>query len=390
LNEREANALPDKRISLPSTVSRATLTSLVQRALSSESIQVTQGNSIQLHGGVGKGTAIYRYSGLGRDHRKTVPWSLILKVIQSDQQSTETVWDYYKREAAAYQSGWLEHLPSGLVAPRMIDFTEFSDGSYWIWLEDVTNDIEDPWPLMQYYVVARHLGQFNGVYLTQEPLPNFSWLSQDWLRQYVERSAPSIDLLNKSRNHPLVRRWLPSDVYERVIHLWHDRAEFLDALDCLPQTICHFDVHRRNLFARYQADGQDQTVLIDWACVGHGPIGADLNPLVYASTVFFEIDISHVQRLEQQVFDGYMKGLRDVGWDGSPQQVRLGYTASYLRYALGTLGGVLTNILDQNQHYRVEQAFHCTIEELLDHWGSVRRHFSYMIDEARRLLDCSL
>jgi hypothetical protein len=219
-------------------------------------------------------------------------------------------------------------------------------------------------------------------------LPNYSWLSQNWLRQYVERSAPSLDLLEKSRNHPLVRRWLPNDVYEHVIRLWHDREEFLGALDRLPQTICHFDVHRRNLFARNLADGQKQTVLIDWAFVGHGPIGADLNPLVYASIVFFEVDISQVQSLEHQVFDGYIEGLLDVGWDGSLHQVQLGYAASYLRYALGTLGGGLANILDKSQHYRVKQAFQCTIEELLDHWGYVRRHFSYMTDVARQLMDC--
>jgi hypothetical protein len=33
----------------------------------------------------------------------------------------------------------------------------------------------------------------------------------------------------------------------------------------LPDTICHFDVFHRNLFARKTADGDDKTVMIDWA-----------------------------------------------------------------------------------------------------------------------------
>lgn len=82
-----------------------------------------------------------------------------------------------------------------------------------------------------------------------------------------------------------------------------------------------------------------------------------------------------------------MEGLRDMGWDGDPRLVRLGYTASSIRYALGTLGGVLANILAENQHYRVEQAFHCTIEELLDHWGTCRRDMVCLDDEARGLID---
>jgi hypothetical protein len=383
------NPLADIHAPVPFEVDRLTLTPLVQRALHSDSLKVVDWSIQQLHGGVGQGTGVYRYSGQGREQGKPVTWSLILKTIHSDCQNSETAWDYYKREAKAYRSGWLDDLHGGLGAPRMLGFTELKEGGCWIWLEDVVNDIEDPWPLKQFRVVARHLGQFNGAYLSQKPLPEYSWLSKHWLRQYVEKSAPSLDLIDKSRDHPLVRRWLPTEVYEQVICLWNDREQFLDALDHLPQTICHFDVHRRNLFARSSSDGQDQTVLIDWSFVGHGPIGAELNPLVYASIIFFDVDINHAQRLEQLMFNGYMEGLRDAGWDGNPQQVRLGYTASYIRYALGTLGGVLENILDKNQHTRVEQAFHCTVEELLDHWGYVRRYFSYMADEARRLMNCS-
>ncbi len=177
---------------------------------------------------------------------------------------------------------------------------------------------------------------------------------------------------------------------ERVFHLWDDRDLFLDALDRLPQTICHFDAHRRNLFARRITGQQFETVLIDWAFVGQGPIGADLNPLMNASVSFFDVDVADAQRFEDLIFDGYLTGLRDVGWDGNQQDVRVGYIASCVRYALGTLGPVLMMILDQNTRLQAEQAFHCSIEALLDYWGHVRRYFGYMENEARQLMKLTL
>jgi hypothetical protein len=353
-------------------------------------VQVLNWNHEQLHGGVGKGTAIYRYSGYGEDQGSKVPWSLILKIVHPSGNRSVRAWDYYRREVDAYQSGWLTMLPGGLSAPRLFGVTESADGMGCIWLEDVTNDIVDPWPLTHYRIVARHLGQLNGTFLSKEPLLEYSWLSRDWLRHYVDQSAPCIDLLHQSQDHPLVKRWLPDELMERVFHLWDDRDLFLDALDRLPQTICHFDAHRRNLFARRITGQQFETLLIDWAFVGQGPIGADLNPLMNASVSFFDVDIADAQRFEDLIFEGYLIGLRDVGWDGNQQEARLGYTASCVRYALGTLGPVLMMILDQNTRLQAEQAFHCSIETLLDYWGHIRRYFGYMENEARQLMKLTL
>jgi hypothetical protein len=51
-----------------------------------------------------------------------------------------------------------------------------------MWLEEVLEQIGQQWPLEQYGVVARHLGQFNGAYLVDGLLPNWPWLSLGWLR----------------------------------------------------------------------------------------------------------------------------------------------------------------------------------------------------------------
>jgi hypothetical protein len=260
-------------------IDRATLTPLVQGALGSESVEVVNWKFEQLHGGIGTGTAVYRFSGQGRDQGQTMPWSLILKILRPEGGSADAcAWNYYKREADAYQSGWLDDLPGGLAAPRCFGLLDHPEGDCWIWLEDVRDEIGPQWPLEQYRIVARHAGQFNGAFLVDRPLPGWSWLSVGWLRQYVEQAAPALPLLRDSLDHPLVRRAWPGDAIDRFFRLWEERDLFLDALDRLPQTICHLDVFRRNLFACKMADGGDQTVAVGLGVCGAGRNRARTGP----------------------------------------------------------------------------------------------------------------
>jgi hypothetical protein len=369
-------------------INRATLTPIVQSALGSETVDVVSWECEQLHGGIGVGTAIHRFSGEGRDREQEVPWSLILKTLcPAEDNINVSTWNYYKREADAYRSEWLDDLPGGLAAPSCFGVLDHPDGTCWIWLEDVAEEIGSQWPLEHYGLVARHAGQLNGAYLVERSLPSWSWLSSGWLRGYIALSAPAIPLIRDSLDHPLVRRGFPSDASDRLFRLWEERELYLDALDHLPQTLCHLDVFRRNLFARKTADGDDQTVVIDWAFAGRGAIGAELVPLVLASVAFNEIDLAQAQALEDIVFEGYLEGLRDAGWRGNPRQVRLGYTAASLRFRFAELNRAMDMILDESQHPFMEQAFGRSMEEIEDHWAQVGDLVYGLTDEARELME---
>ncbi len=200
------------RIDPLADIDQALLTPLVRSALDSDSVEVLNWGHEPLHAGIGAGTAVYRFSGQGRDQDRTIPWSLVLKTLSSAGGSDDlSAWDYYKREADAYRSGWLDDLPGGLSAPRCYGVVEELDGMCWMWLEDIEDMFPSGWPLEQYGVVAHHLGQFNGAYLAGRPQPDSSWLSSDWIRRYVEASGPAMEPLRQSLSHPLVRRWFPGD-----------------------------------------------------------------------------------------------------------------------------------------------------------------------------------
>jgi len=370
-------------------IDRAVLAPLVRSALNSDSVEVIDWHCEQLHGGAGAGNAVYRFAGQGRDQGQGVPWSLILKTLQPQVPGDDpSAWNYYKREAVAYQSGWLDDLPGGLAAPRCFDVIEHPDGTCWIWLEDVRDEIGPHWPLEHYGLVARHLGQFNGAYLVDLPLPSWPWLSSGWLRQVIENSASALPLLRDSLDHALIRRWMPGDAAHRYFRLWEERGVYLDALDRLPHTLCHFDIFRRNLFARRTAGGDHQTVAVDWAFVGKGALGEDLVPLVLASIMFFEVGLDQAQALEEIAFEGYLKGLRDVGWRGDPRQVRLGYAAAAsLRYKFNDAGRWLAVVLNEDLHPMILQMWGMPIEKVIDHTAQVASIFDRLADEARKLID---
>ena len=169
----------------------------------------------------------------------------------------------------------------------------------WEWANDLVSrpgwrwrtcpaSISDPWKLGQFQLVARHLGQFNGAYLAGRRLPADSWLSIDWLQEWTARMEP-LDLLTAARDHPLVQQIFSPAMRSALASLAADRRLLLDALSKLPQTLCHRDVFPRNAFLRRTAEGA-QTVAIDWAFCGPGPVGSDLVPLVEASLTWFEAD----------------------------------------------------------------------------------------------------
>jgi hypothetical protein len=386
--ENELQATPETQASQLATIDQATLTPLVRSALDRETIEVTNWSYEQLHGGAGAANAVYRFSGQGREQGQETLWSLILKTIHPAGDNTHiSAWNYYRREPDAYQSGWLDDLPGGLAAPRCFGVVEHPDGTCWIWLEDVTDEIDSHWPLEQYGIVARHLGQFNGAYLVDRPMPSWPWLSSGWWGKYIAVSAPAIPLIRDSLDHPLVRRTWPGNASDRLFRLWEERDLYLDALDRLPQTVCHLDMFRRNLFARRTVDGDDQTVVIDWSYVGRGAIGQELVPLVLAGVAFNEVDFAQAQAFEDIAFDGYLEGLHQAGWRGDPRQVRLGYTAASLRYRFAELGNAMSVILDESRHAWAERVFGRPMEENQDHWAQVGNLVDSLTDEARELMD---
>ena len=231
----------------------------------------------------------------------------------------------------AYRSGLLKDLPGPFAAPRCYAIQEQPDGSAWIWLEEVQDELDHPWPIERYAQVARHLGRFNGAYLAGHPLPDDAWLTHNWLRNYLRRAAPMVDWVLQNPAHPVVRRALPGLV--------------------LPLTLAFWDAFGRNLFYRDAPKVGDffdevsevaEVVALDWGHAGIAPVGAELAPLIAMAMSLAKFPSSQARELDRACFEGYLEGLREAGWEPDVRQVRAGFAFSLpTRYTLGAVIGEL-------------------------------------------------
>jgi hypothetical protein len=317
--------------------SRETLAEIVREATGDAGIEVVDWLVRPLPGGGGAVTGgVYRIAGDARSQGRRVPWSVVLKVIAPVATTGERgSWGFWQREALAYQSGLLAD------------------------------------SLSRYADAAAVLGGFNGSYLDARPVPSYPWLSQGWLRGYVEAASPAVSRLEHDLAHPLVRRLYPGDSAERLFAFWAERGAFLDALDAQPQVLCHLDANRRNLLDSGRGD-RASTVAVDWGFVGPCALGADLAALVLGSVLLYEANIGALSELEALVFAAYVRGLRGAGWRGDERDVWFGYAATAaLRYAAH--GNVRVGILlDARQHAWAERVVGHPLPEFVDRLALVR------------------
>lgn len=358
------------------------LTPIVRKAVHRDTLDIQDWSVSQLGGGVGNPVSIglFRFEGIGRDQDERIPWSVILKVIQSPANAgmqnfgegdDQAHWNYWKRESLIYRSGWLETIP-GLAAPRCFGTVALPGNIIWLWLEDVRDTQEGVWSLDRYALAARHLGQFNGIYLSERPLPSFPWFSRRRIQQWIAISTWQ----TFPWGHPQVLKRYPRVELNSFLGMLTENENFLAKLEQLPQVVCHGDTYPTNFVSRNLPNHPQQTVALDWALAGISPVGADLGQFVFgAQNNLKEVDRDEV---DQALFESYLEGLKDSGGNVEPQKVRFGYTA-FAAFQVGLFQIFLLSIALKDIETMVEQ----TIEHPV-----VRDCYEIaMADEAYKLLD---
>jgi hypothetical protein len=199
------------------TIDSNLLTPLVRKTLNRDDLVVVDWHYKALHG-ASFNSEIYRFSGNAQGGEDILPWSLVLKMIRSEDGTNDPgSLSYWKREALAYQSELLDNLPGGICAPRCFEVVEQPGLEAWLWLEEVVDELPASWPLEQYGKVAQALAQFNGAYLEERQLPTQAWLARGRLRAWVDDPVPAIPVPAEVLAHPLVSRYYPEDIYQRLL-----------------------------------------------------------------------------------------------------------------------------------------------------------------------------
>jgi Phosphotransferase enzyme family len=149
-------------------------------------------------------------------------------------------WAYWRRETLAYASGLLPAGP-GLAAP--LCYGVIDDVVY---LAEVDGRPESP------HVAAQRLGAWQRAV----DVPDVAWLAGHQLAQRL--AVSSLD-------------WSAVDAHPGIAALWERRTELLYELARVPQVLTHGDFSAGNLLS-----SAGTTVVLDWATLGIGPVGADI------------------------------------------------------------------------------------------------------------------
>ena len=376
--------MPRDRLEQLKAIDSAVLTEVVRRDQCSSDFVIINWTVERLSNkGIANPDALFRFYGRGRLGVVERPWSVVLKILTApaDQTSASGV-GYWKRELLLAQSALLANLPGPVSAPRFYRVSE-EDGLGWIWMEHIQATSGQPWTQNEYAFAARQLGQWNGTYLGGTPLPDAPWLSKDHYRGWVAGYERGVEA---GWGNPLFRRRLSSAAQSRYLALSADRERFFSALDGLPQVFCHFDFGRRNLFVRQGLNYRPELVVIDWALCGNGPMGGDLCALVGMSALHLEYDPATAPQMAATAVEAYLAGLRDAGWTGAPDLVRLGYTAG-LAMHLGVSFPMVVPwfVIEESRPFAMQQ-FGVAGEELLERWVPLFLYILDCADEARRLM----
>ena len=158
----------------------------------------------------------------------------------------------------------------------------------------------------------------------------------------------------------------------------------IQILEQLPQVFSHFDFNQRNLLIRQAANGGDELVALDWACAGTGALGGELVSLIGSSAMLYEFDPAGLPVLEAAAYPEYLAGLREAGWDGDPQQVRLAYCA-WLALWCGAMMPAFASLYGAENGPGIT-LFDCQPEEMIAGWAIMCDFALDRGEEARRLV----
>jgi hypothetical protein len=205
----------------------------------------------------------------------------------------------------------------------------------------------------------------------------------------VDRFLPPIEQLRESLAYWQEHGDLEAATTGGFLRLYAERERIINALQQLPQTLCHGDAHQDNLLWRYGAQGQEEMVAVDWAFVGTGAVGKEIARLISVAIFGSTIDAGDLPALDSIVFKNYLQGLEDAGWSHDPRITRLGYIASMVIVEGLCLMGLLVVRMCDKEWWQpfYEEFFGLPVDKIMAHIFTIIRYHLVLTEEARAILD---
>ncbi len=234
-------------------------------------------------------------------------------------------WNYWRREVEVYRDGVLRDRldEAGLYLPEAE--VDEHDGGAVLWLEDIAGTPGTAFSLEDHAALVRACGRWQA-----RPSEAVEWTSVGFLRDYSTSRVVPWELLDDDGawGQPLVAEEWPDGLREKWRQLVAHRNTLLTRIDRLPRRRCHLDLWVSNVIRRPGGE----IALLDWAFTGDGALGEDLGNHIPDAVFDLFWPAERMRELAETCIDQYLDGLREGGWNGEADQVRLAVMASGVKY----------------------------------------------------------
>ncbi|SEK09633.1 Phosphotransferase enzyme family protein [Marinovum algicola] len=255
-------------------------------------------------------------------------------------------WLYWKREALAYDSGYLHGRFDGIRPPECYGVAYSEDPTARIFIEAIP-DAQPHWTAETHSRAANALGRFTASAAGMPDIERHDWMAIGRAHSWTDIAADLLNDPDTLRGDPVLARWLAGTNLARTVDLWQNIGVLRAALADLPKCFCHHDAFQRNLLVRETDEAEPVIFAIDWAFAGHGVVGKELAAAVGASLMFRDIRSDEANDISVRMFSSYLDGMRSIDWPGASADVRLGFCATTaMMFALGALGPWLALLRD--------------------------------------------
>ena len=287
---------------------------------------------------IGMGTlGFLRVKGRVAISDEVVNWSIVVKVMDVEAEAqfegAEGSFASQTREIDAYNSGFFDQVNGGLKPASCHGITQTGNVTM-LWLEDLSDSVPHPWGKNEFLTSARNAGFFNGSW-PESRAPDGAWFDRNFVtnRPNFFTGSEWLNSISAPENKLLVDELGERSGVAAINEMPVEFAEVAESTLGLPRVVSHNDLHSRNAFFRHDKHGP-VTYVFDWASVGLGPVGIDGGTLAGGGLIWTEKEARLLADIEGQMFNEYLGGLAESGYDYKRDEVRLGYLSNFTIYML--------------------------------------------------------
>ncbi|MFD1674374.1 phosphotransferase [Alicyclobacillus fodiniaquatilis] len=300
---------------------------------------------------------IFKIRGNAKVGYQVYEWSIVVKIIKPDSQEKNdpSHHNYWKREALIHSSGLLTKLPPIVSFPQCYLVEEKTDGTVWLWMDEVKVDNDRLFSQDEWAFIARQVGFLNGAYLSDMPLPEEPWICRQWLRSWVDgcKKYASDPFQHYSKIH---NRFSQIDsLWARFLQFEANMDRHILALNHLPRVLAHQDLSKGNMYIS-NTDLGPKLTLIDWQFMSVSGLGEDLGKLYGVAMSQGNIPRDSYEFYKELLFQNYMDGLTNAGWQGSISRPRYGFCVSLACRSVWEVPKLLKILVDSNMTEMKDEA----------------------------------